>query len=48
MLLSFVIPSYNEEQSLRQLYEQIVANVEPTGHDCEIIFVDDGSRDDTF
>jgi len=48
MLLSFVIPSYNEEPSLRRLYEQIVASVEPTGHTCEIIFVDDGSVDNTL
>ena len=45
MLLSFVVPLYNEEPSLSQLYEQIVANVEPTGHSCEIIFIDDGSTD---
>lgn len=45
MLLSFVIPLYNEESSLSQLYAQIVANVEPTGHKCELIFVDDGSTD---
>jgi glycosyltransferase involved in cell wall biosynthesis len=48
MLLSFVIPSYNEEQSLRQLYEQIAANVELAGHTCEIIFIDDGSTDRTL
>mgnify|MGYP001277109347 CR=1 FL=1 len=48
MILSFVIPSYNEEPSLRRLYEQIVASVEPTGHTCEIIFIDDGSTDHTL
>lgn len=45
MLISFVIPSYNEEQSLRKLYEQIAAHTEPTGNEFEIIFVDDGSTD---
>ena len=45
MLISFVIPSFNEEESLRELYQRIIANVELTGHTCEIIFVDDGSTD---
>lgn len=45
MLISFVIPTYNEEESLRPLYEQILEHVAPTGHDYEIIFVDDGSTD---
>jgi glycosyltransferase involved in cell wall biosynthesis len=45
MLISFVIPSYNEEESLRELYQRIIANVELTGNTCEIIFVDDGSTD---
>ncbi len=45
MLISFVVPTYNEEQSLRKLYDQIVEHVNPTGHDYEIIFIDDGSTD---
>ena len=40
--VSFVIPCYNEEESLTQLYEGITQNV---GSDYEIIFVDDGSTD---
>jgi glycosyltransferase involved in cell wall biosynthesis len=46
MLLSFVIPVLNERESLRQLVSEIVANC--TGHDYEIIFIDDGSRDGSF
>ncbi len=45
MLISFVIPTFNEEPTLRELSEQIIANLETTGHTCEIIFVDDGSTD---
>lgn len=48
MLISFVIPTYNEKPSLQTLYEQIITNVQPTGHDYEIIFVDDGSTDGSF
>jgi len=44
MLISFVIPTYNEEQSLEKLYRLIEKHV-PAGHTFEIIFVDDGSTD---
>ncbi|MEF3694161.1 MAG: glycosyltransferase family 2 protein, partial [Candidatus Cloacimonadota bacterium] len=43
MLISFVIPSLNEAESLKQLTAEILANVSP--HSYEIIFIDDGSRD---
>jgi len=46
MKLSFVIPVYNEDQSLKQLYSEIIEN---TGNrKYEIIFVDDGSTDHSF
>jgi len=44
MLISFVIPTYNEEQSLEKLYRLIEKHV-PAEHTFEIIFVDDGSTD---
>jgi glycosyltransferase involved in cell wall biosynthesis len=44
MLISFVIPTYNEEQSLEKLYQLIEKHV-PEEHTYEIIFVDDGSTD---
>lgn len=46
MLLSFVIPVLSEEDSLRQLAGEILANRGP--HDYEIIFIDDGSTDGSF
>jgi len=48
MLVSFVIPTYNEEESLKELYTRIVENISSTGNDYEIIFVDDGSTDHSF
>jgi len=46
MDLSFIIPVYNEEESLEILYREIVANI---GHrNYEIIFIDDGSNDQSF
>ena len=46
--LSVVMPLYNEEQSIRPLYEQLTAALEREGRSYEIIFVDDGSRDGSF
>ena len=43
MLVSFVIPVFNEEQSLRTLAEGILKHGAP--HDLEILFVDDGTTD---
>ena len=45
--LSVVVPLYNEEESLRPLYEAITRAVVPLGVSYEIVFVDDGSRDAT-
>lgn len=43
--LSLVVSVYNEEKNVLPLYEKIVAALE--NHDFELIFVDDGSVDDT-
>jgi len=44
--LSFVIPAYNEEESIVQLYTEILAN--RGEHQYEIIFIEDGSTDNTY
>ena len=46
--LSIIAPLYNEEESVKLLYEAIVRAVEPLQLDHEILFVDDGSKDGTF
>lgn len=46
MKLSFVIPVFNEQDSLKQLYSEIIENVK--NYEYEIIFVDDGSTDNSF
>ncbi|HEV2456941.1 MAG TPA: glycosyltransferase family 2 protein [Ktedonobacterales bacterium] len=46
--LSIVVPAYNEEESLRPLYEALTAQLRQLGQSYEIIFVDDGSRDASF
>lgn len=46
MKLSFVIPAYNEEDSLQQLYDEIIQN--KGEHHYEIIFIEDGSTDSSY
>ena len=48
MDLSIIIPLYNEEDSVSPLYNAIVKSVSSLGLDYEILFVDDGSTDETW
>ena len=49
MKISFVIPVFNEEESLNRLYEEIISNLpEQYKTSYEIIFIDDGSKDKSF
>jgi undecaprenyl-phosphate 4-deoxy-4-formamido-L-arabinose transferase len=42
-----VIPVFNEARSLRPLHERLARTLERIGRPYEIIFVDDGSRDES-
>ena len=44
---SVVIPLYNEEDNVRELVDRLVPVLDKTGQPFEILFVDDGSRDQT-
>lgn len=46
--LSLVIPVYNEAQNLRPLVAEITAALADQALDYEVIFVDDGSQDNSF
>lgn len=49
MLLSVIVPCYNEAAVLRATHERLSRTLGPLpGIDFEIIFVDDGSSDDSF
>ena len=48
MDISIVIPLYNEEKSLPELHEWIARVMQANGFSYEIIFVDDGSTDDSW
>lgn len=43
--ISLILPVYNENRSLRQLYEEIITVVGGLSLNYEIIFIDDGSTD---
>ncbi len=46
--LSIVIPVYNEERSVRELYDRIKAAVDQITGAYELIFVNDGSKDNSL
>lgn len=45
--ISVVIPVYNEEDNVQESYAEVSAVLRGMGRPYEIIFVDDGSRDET-
>lgn len=48
MNLSILIPLLNEEESLQELYSWIIKVMQSNNYSYEIIFVDDGSTDDSW
>lgn len=45
---SVVLPIYNEEGNIDELYRRLVETLEELGRSFEIVFVDDGSRDASY
>lgn len=48
MNLSIVIPVYNEQDNLPMLFDSIYATMNTVKHSWEVVFVDDGSRDNSL
>jgi len=48
MDVSIIVPVYNESQSLKILHDKIVEAMRSTGRNWEVIYVDDGSQDDSL
>jgi glycosyltransferase involved in cell wall biosynthesis len=46
--ISVIVPLYNEQDNVALLHAAILNAVQPLKRTYEIVFVDDGSRDDTF
>jgi polyisoprenyl-phosphate glycosyltransferase len=47
MLLSVIVPCYNEQDVLRATHERLTSVLAGMSLDYELVFVNDGSRDDT-
>jgi glycosyltransferase involved in cell wall biosynthesis len=47
-LISFVIPCFNEEGNVKDLYSELIEQIKKIGQHYEIIFVNDGSEDNTL
>ena len=50
MLLSVIVPCYNEEENVPIFYEEMMKNsafLEQEKLELEIIYIDDGSKDNT-
>ncbi|MEG0776015.1 MAG: glycosyltransferase family 2 protein [Raoultibacter sp.] len=48
MHLSFIVPSYNEEENVKEFYQAFFETFGSTEYTYELIFVDDGSTDNTL
>ena len=48
MTISIVIPLYNEEENVRELHSRLKPVMDSIGEEYEIIFIDDGSTDNTL
>jgi glycosyltransferase involved in cell wall biosynthesis len=46
--VSIIIPAYNEEDNIDPVYRELKSVLSETGHPYEILFIDDGSTDQTF
>jgi glycosyltransferase involved in cell wall biosynthesis len=47
-VISVVVPLHNEERSVERLFDELQAALAPLDTPWEVVFVDDGSTDETF
>lgn len=47
-MLSVIIPAYNEEQNIKNTADTVLSIMKDASIDCELIFIDDGSKDGTY
>jgi len=48
MDISVIIPTYNEEENVKQLYDELTEVMHKLGKKYELVFIDDGSTDTTY
>lgn len=47
-MISIILPSYNEQDNIFPTYEAISSILNPNGIEYELVFIDDGSIDNTY
>ena len=47
-MISVVVPIFNEEESVKDFYQELIKNLKKIQEGFEIVFVDDGSTDETL
>lgn len=43
--LSIVVPVFNEQENIHEFYRRVTEVMAPLSYDYELLFIDDGSRD---
>ncbi len=46
--LSFIVPCYNEEKNIALFYEDVLKNFQNSKYNIELVFINDGSKDNTM
>ena len=47
-LVSIIIPAYNEAENVRHIFDKIKVVFDTLPYNWEVIFIDDGSKDETI
>ena len=47
-MISLIVPCYNEQEALPTFYEEVMKVVKELNYQYEILFINDGSTDDTI
>ena len=47
-MISIIVPCYNEQEALPFFHEEVSRVLKEIGEDYELLFVNDGSKDDTL
>lgn len=48
IFLTVIVPAYNEQEVLPEFHARLTAALEPLKKPCEILYIDDGSKDQTW
>ena len=48
MSISVIVPIFNEEENIKTLYQELVDSLKDLDQEFELIFIDDGSTDQSF